>query len=259
METAPTPARGGRGVIWAIIVIVVALVAWWRLSPAPAPRPDAGLSADAGPMRDAAAAKALPADGGALGRDARPDGAEVVVDARIVETAATPDARIERRRRRSRRRDAGGHAPKPSPRDAGVVSPRPSTIRDAAPPKKTSLDAAVPKAPAVEGPRARAGAEQGTVRVDGAPAGRRWRPITGRGVLIDAEGPAGPRVRTRVLERGGRFVSTITAKPFGQIFVDGRPMGESPKAGIPLREGRSTIAVRTADGHETRLTVELSH
>ncbi len=260
METTPAPDGRAWAPIWLLLVTLVAITAWWRLSPAPTPGPDAAVLADTLPTEDAAAADPTPLDEGVVGHDARREGPESVVDARAVVTAVNEDARVHRvERRRRRSRDAGGRAPKPSTRDAGAVVSPPSAVRDAALKRALLPDAATPKADAVAGPRARAGTDRGTVRMDGAPAGRRWRPITGRGLLIDAEGPEGPRVRTRILERGGRFVSTITAKPFGQIFVDERPMGESPKAGVPLKEGRSTISVRTADGHETRLTVELSH
>jgi len=256
-----TESGGGTRRAWMLVslaALVGALVIWVQRTPDLVFSPDAGLIIDAG----------LAVDVGRV-EDAHPPDVQSAVDGSTLldtsvgegvdaeRSAIRPrlDARVTPTRRHVRRRDPA----KAVRQDAAVVS--------APPPRKPIVDASVPpiadagprKPPPVLGPRIRANAERGTVRVNGVVTGRTWVPIAGRGLLVDAQGPGGPRVRTRVTERGGRFVSTITAKPFGQIFLNERPMGESPKAGIPLKAGRSTISVRTVDGHETRLIIELAH
>lgn len=109
------------------------------------------------------------------------------------------------------------------------------------------------------GPRLRIGAGSAIARIAGQPAGTTWRPLDGRGILIEAEAAGGPKLRARVIDRGGRFVATINATPLGVLTVDGRAMGETPRAGVPLKHGRSTLVVRTPDGNETRLVLELAN
>lgn len=265
----PTVPRAQMGPWWALFFgLVIAIGGWWQWTDGQQMALDATVSTDVQSLAegvrlaDAAEidvdAATVNVDSGAVDAvvpDALAPDASRRVDARAIRSQALTQPSSQRRRPRRTRRDAALPTPDSTQRDAGVKDSNPIAPQPIA---AASPDATIPS-PEVGGPRAKATTDGGTIRIGGVSGGRRWQAIPEKGLLIDAQAPRGPRVRARVVARGGRFVSTITAKPFGQIFVDGRPMGESPKAGVPLGAGKSTVVVRTVDGHETRLTVELAH
>lgn len=67
----------------------------------------------------------------------------------------------------------------------------------------------------------------------------------------------GPRVRLRLRQRGQLYLATIDAKPWGQVTVDGKNLGPTAVANVPLREGVRRIRVRAEDGTETRFDVKV--
>ena len=275
-STSPM-TRGRRAAI--LVLVMAAVFFWWQQE---SPRPtlenveaggdqarfvDVALAGDTARVTDVAMGDVgrgpPPVD---IGASRSADfAAPTVTDAAAIGPAPPRrDARPARRRRRLRR-DAGARRPLPA-MDAGRrrrdARPRttPTPLVDASPDTAPAVTPSPPDAGrAPMGPRLRIGAGSAIARIAGQPAGTTWRPLDGRGILIEAEAAGGPKLRARVIDRGGRFVATINATPLGVLTVDGRAMGETPRAGVPLKHGRSTLVVRTPDGNETRLVLELAN
>ncbi|MCB9525365.1 MAG: hypothetical protein H6702_18595 [Myxococcales bacterium] len=171
--------------------------------------------------------------------------------------SARPDAAPARPARPARptpRRVPRTEPPRSVARDAAVAPPR-----DLAPPSAPATAAAPPSAPPTQaasppaGPRLRLGPG---ITAQGAPAdGQGWAAVPEAGLMLTAEAPGGPAVRVRLIARGGRFVATVASNPFGHLRVDGRDLGPTPVAGVPLHAGTRRLVVTTPGG-QTPLTLE---
>ncbi len=119
--------------------------------------------------------------------------------------------------------------------------------------------AATPAASAevVATPRIRVEAEGANVRDAGGGALSAWRSLAPGSVLAHVTGGSGPPVSVRLLASGRNVRANVTARPYGDVTLDGVAMGGTPVADLPLRAGRRRIVVRGPDASETRLVVEV--
>lgn len=74
-------------------------------------------------------------------------------------------------------------------------------------------------------------------------------------VLVSVVSPGGPPVKIRLERRRTRVYANINARPWGQVFVDSRPMGETPAAGLPLPAGERRVRVVGPGGAATEFSV----
>jgi hypothetical protein len=162
-----------------------------------------------------------------------------------------------------------GRGPRPAPSGAPslpLAEPAPATAAPlsapppvSAPPPISAPPPASNEAPVrVEGPRVRVAAEGARVRDAEGGNLAAWRPLAGGSVLAQVIGGTGPPVSIRLLA-GGRMVrANVTARPHGEVRLDGVALGGTPLADIPLRPGRRALVVRAPDGSETRVTIEVA-
>lgn len=184
-----------------------------------------------------------------------------------------------------RPRPAGRRPSAPDPPRGGVDSERPAgrpAATDAGRPASPRLDAGTSPAaatgaatlpvssedagrgPTVEppvppsGPRVQVAAPGASATVGGQPAAGRWWPLgQGRGLLVGVRGGAGPPARLRLLARGALVVANVAADPWATVLLDGRPVGETPLAGLPLPSGASTLELRGPRGVATSVQLRL--
>jgi hypothetical protein len=190
--------------------------------------------------------------------DARvPDKGIAVVDARVVD--ATPPAVDAAPPPSVAPRTARPRAPKTrrprrvAPRSVASQAPRSVATTPAAPQTSAPPSIAPTTTPALTGPRIRL-ASSATIR-GAAALGKGWHRVTDKGVLVRSKGP-GPSIIVRLKPQGGRFVATVNSKPFGPLQVDGRPLGSTPAAAVPLAPGRHVLTVGP-EGARSRLALEV--
>lgn len=106
-------------------------------------------------------------------------------------------------------------------------------------------------------PRVRVEAEGANVRDAGGGSLATWRSLADGSVLAHVTGGSGPPVSVRLLASGRNVRANVTARPYGDVTLDGVAMGGTPVADLPLRAGRRRIVVRGPDASETRLVVEV--
>ena len=146
-------------------------------------------------------------------------------------------------------------APKPRPRPRVTKpkpKPKPSVVIPAAPIKPPTVVAITP-------PPAPKPVPEPQVQVLGRGGARTAggiRKMIPQGIKYTITG-AGPRVRLRLRQRGQLYLATIDAKPWGLVTVDGKNLGPTAVANVPLREGTRHIQVRAEDGSETRFDVKV--
>ncbi len=128
-------------------------------------------------------------------------------------------------------------SPPPAPPSAATVAPTP--IRPDA------------------GPRFRMSAMGATVRSEGG-ALDGWRGMTGDSLLASVVGGAGPPVKVRLLRAGHGLRANVAASPNGELTMDGAPLGDTPRADLPLRPGTRRFVVRAPDGSETRFDIDVA-
>ncbi len=262
---APDPSVPGsrRRRAWPLLVPVGIAIGWLGLHAEP-PRgaradatPAQGRRADAGvptqvlhhqsdaarsPAPDAAPPDATAPD--ARATDASPADAPA---APRPEAAPAPRARPRPAAPRPRRMAERPPAPVPAPPVATpVVDP---LVEPAAEPPPE------PAAPA--GPRLRVSADGARVTgASGEDGG--WVDVPKRGLLLDAKGGAGPPVRLRIRPRTTHFEAAVDARPWGQVILDGRDLGPTPAATVPLRAGKRRLEVRAETGATTTIHLEIS-
>ncbi len=157
-------------------------------------------------------------------------------------------------------------APKPAVVDAApkpvVVDAEPRRPKRPVRPARPVKDAAVADAARVERP-ARPLVDSTPEKEPAHPTGPRvkvvdgWRVIPKSGLLLRVSGGAGPPVTIRLRPRPTHLGATVDAQPWGHILVDGKKMGEAPKAYIPLRPGKRRLEVRGPDGKTTTVQLEV--
>jgi serine/threonine protein kinase len=160
-----------------------------------------------------------------------------------------------------------GKRPASEPPRPALVSTPPTTppaVPSVSPPEPAVAAApAVPPtaAPAVAegsvGPRVRVEAEGANVRDAGGGSLSTWRSLADGSVLAHVTGGSGPPVSLRLLASGRSVRANVTARPYGDVVLDGVAMGGTPVADLPMRVGRRRIVVRGPDASETRVTVEV--
>jgi serine/threonine protein kinase len=106
-------------------------------------------------------------------------------------------------------------------------------------------------------PRVRVEAEGANVRDAAGGSLTTWRTLADGSVLAHVTGGSGPPVSVRLLASGRNVRANVTARPYGDVTLDGIAMGGTPVADLPLRAGRRRIVVRGPDASETRLVVEV--
>ncbi len=234
----PEPERApSRLPLLLLLLLPAAALAWFLTRPEP---PlivglDQGLVSAA--VVDASAPDAKPRDAKPV--DAKPiDAAPGPVDAAPVPVDATPDRAVRRPKPRRPVR------PKPRPKPIAVVQPEVVARPE---PKVDPKPEVVPKPP--EGPR---------VKVGAAGTGGGWRTVPPSGLLVSVPARGGPSVKIRVQVRQGRFLGTFDSRPYGPLSVDGKALGNTPLANIPLRPGLRRVSVRGPDGRSTKITIDLS-
>ncbi|MEE2789136.1 MAG: protein kinase [Myxococcota bacterium] len=109
----------------------------------------------------------------------------------------------------------------------------------------------------LEGHRFRLLTRSGSVQTKASPLGRGWRRVSGSGTMIKVTDVTGAIVRMRLRGRSGRFDATIHAKPNADLIIDGRAMGSTPMASIPLREGLQNLVINFTSGASLSLGLEL--
>ena len=62
----------------------------------------------------------------------------------------------------------------------------------------------------------------------------------------------------RIRARGGRFDATIHARPHGIVRVNGKAMGPTPAASIPLKAGRQVIRLDFENGSPVETVLEVA-
>ena len=65
-------------------------------------------------------------------------------------------------------------------------------------------------------------------------------------------------MRGRIALSGGRVLLNLTAEPHGAIRLDGRDVGWTPKARLPLRPGAHRLQITTAEGEQASVSLDLS-
>ncbi|MCB9545766.1 MAG: hypothetical protein H6706_07860 [Myxococcales bacterium] len=95
------------------------------------------------------------------------------------------------------------------------------------------------------------------VAVDGSRDDAGWYAMEAGGLVARAAGGPGPEVQLRLRPQGDRFLATVSSRPFGTVFIDGRDVGPTPAAALPLRPGRRVLVVRTEAG-ATELSIEVA-
>ena len=88
--------------------------------------------------------------------------------------------------------------------------------------------------------------------------GRGWRRLGPAGEMVKVVDGSGAIIRMRLRSRSGRFDATIHAKPNGRLSIDGRSMGSTPMASIPLQEGVQKLTMTFPSGSVMTVRLELS-
>jgi general secretion pathway protein A len=78
---------------------------------------------------------------------------------------------------------------------------------------------------------------------------------------IEPSAPARPEPRREAPAASARVAVSINATPWAVVRIDGREVGETPLAGIPLTPGRHTFEARMPDGtmRQQTLDVDAAH
>ena len=76
--------------------------------------------------------------------------------------------------------------------------------------------------------------------------------------MLKVTNSSGANVRMRIRSRGGRFDATVHARPHGVVFVNGKRMGPTPAASIPLKEGRQIIRLEFESGASIQTNLEVA-
>jgi serine/threonine protein kinase len=218
----------------------------------PAPRPSARPSETA--VAAAPRPPSAPPPASAAAASASPPPPAVVVPSAGVRPSI--DARPSRPPPSAPSKSPSSSSPAP-PSSPPSDSPPPSPPSDSPPPSAPS-DSPPPPAPVVDGPRVRLSAEGARVRDAAGEALATWRPLAGGSVLAQVIGGTGPPVSVRLLASGRLVRANVTARPHGEVRLDGVALGGTPLADIPLRAGRRSLVVRAPDGSETRVTIEVA-
>lgn len=136
---------------------------------------------------------------------------------------------------------AAAESPLTSISSAGAIADSVSAIPDLTPPDSgvglASGDTVSPPVPDAPRPEERASQETGTARE--VRAGRD-PPATERGGPARSNAP-----RMEISLAPGRLY--VSSRPWGQLFIDGQPVGNTPASGIPVPAGRHQIRI-TRDG-----------
>lgn len=250
------PASTGwpLGMIVGLLVLGgAAAFALWPQDAVPL-RPDVGLpdAAVDALIQDARVLDAAPPiQDAALPKDATPLDAALPQDAALPRDAALPQDAAPATRVPKRVRAPKTRPRRAAPRSAASTAPiaAPKTVAPA-----TQAPATTAAPPPPSGPRIRllsTGA-----RVQGAEAlGQGWHRVAAKGVLLRQSGD-GPTIIVRLRPQGGRFVATVNSKPFGPLVVDGRALGSTPAAAVPLAPGRHVLSVG-GDGAKSALRLEV--
>ncbi len=59
------------------------------------------------------------------------------------------------------------------------------------------------------------------------------------------------------MRRGAIVVANVAAEPWATIWLDGRHVGETPQAGLPLRSGERVLELRGPGGATNTVRVRL--
>ena len=136
-----------------------------------------------------------------------------------------------------------------APSHAPASAPRPLPSAPASPAPTVAL------APA--GSRVRLSTSQGRIRGRGGGALKGWQSVGTDGLFVSVVGGPGPPVRLRLRRRHGRIYANVDARPWGKVYLDGRPMGDTPAASLPLGAGTRRIRVVGPEESSTDLRIEV--
>ncbi|MSP73895.1 MAG: serine/threonine protein kinase [Myxococcales bacterium] len=142
--------------------------------------------------------------------------------------------------------------PTSTPEAAALILAVPTS---AAPPTA----APAPPTTTTAGPRLRILADDARVHRGDGGSSVDFMDLTLGAAFVQIVGGPGPPVTLRARLEGGHLRANITARPYGQVVLDGRQVGETPLADLVLQPGLRDLLVRGPDGKETRLhlTIEL--
>jgi hypothetical protein len=126
--------------------------------------------------------------------------------------------------------------------DTRVRPGGPAPVPVAAPPL-SAPDAAVPPAPAPAVLPPLPPVERAPAPRPAVPAGQ------------SPETPSGPAPAAPVGEPGSLFISSM---PWGQLFIDGRPAGTTPKSALPLDPGPHRVEIVRAGYHPFRVEIHVT-
>ena len=154
------------------------------------------------------------------------------------------------------------HAVSPPP---GPATTPPSRVADPSSAAPSAAVAASESAPVSTppasspplGPTVRVSAEGARVRTASGDALTGAEPLGATPLLVNIIGGEGPPVSMRLSRKGEGVRANIAARPWGAVTWDGRAVGETPIADLPVRAGAHTLSVVGPDGRATVVTLTL--
>ena len=111
--------------------------------------------------------------------------------------------------------------------------------------------------PAPAGPRLKISAVDARI-LGAAPGPSGWHDVPSSGLLLRVRGGSGPPVHLRIRPRATHFEAAVDARPWGNVRLDGRDMGTTPAATVPLRPGQRRLEVIGPDGAITTVRLQVS-
>jgi len=107
------------------------------------------------------------------------------------------------------------------------------------------------------GPTVQVSATGARVRTAGGEALVAPQAVGAAPLLINIVGGDGPPVSVRLTRKGEGVRANVAARPWGAVTWDGRAVGETPIADLPVRSGAHILSVVGPDGGTTVVTLTL--